>query len=339
MDRKKSVLYVGNKLAKHGVSPTSADLLPPALEGEGYRVVTASDKRSKIIRFLDMIWVTHKNRNKVERVLIDTYSTWNFYFAVVIAAMCRIYKLPYIPILRGGNLPRRLEKNKRLSDNLFNGAITCVAPSIYLLNQFRDKGYTNLTYIPNTIHIKDYPFQPRPKLSPKLLWVRSFSEIYNPLLALEIIEILIKQGIDVSLCMVGPDKDGSLGRCKNIMESLKLPVTFTGILSKQEWIRLSEEYDIFINTTHFDNMPVSVMEAMALGMPVISTNVGGMPYLIKNGETGVLVATKSPEAFVEAIRNLLENEAETFKMSHTARLEIEKLDWQNLKKQWLELLG
>jgi glycosyltransferase involved in cell wall biosynthesis len=336
---KRKLLYIGNNLGQHGASPTMADWLPNALETEGFKVLTASNKRNKIIRLLDMVRTTYKNRNEVDFVIIDTYSTWNFYYAVIIAKICRNYKLPYIPILHGGNLPHRLEKDKHLSQNLFNGAKTCVSPSLYLMNQFRDSGFTNLTYIPNTLDINNYPYLPRPQLAPKLLWVRSFAEIYNPLLAMEILEILIKQGVNASLCMVGPDKDGSLIRCKQIAQELNLPVTFTGILSKKEWITLSKNYDLFINTTNFDNMPVSVMEAMALGLPVISTNVGGMPYMIKSGDNGILVPSKSPKAFVEAILELLQNSEESLRMAQAARTEMEKLDWQKIKKLWIELLA
>ena len=339
MEPKKRLLYVGNKLAQHGKSPTTADWLPYSLEREGYKVITSSSKLNKIARLLNMIQVTYKNRKKVDLVIIDTYSTWNFYYAVIIAAVCRHYKLTYIPILHGGNLPSRLEKNKRLSQKLFNGAKICVAPSVYILNRFKDNGYTNLTYIPNSIAIQNYPYLPRPRLSPKLLWVRSFAEIYNPLLALEVVEMLIKQGVDVSLCMVGPDKDGSMERCKKIVDDFKLPVAYTGMLPKEEWISLSKEYDIFINTTNFDNMPVSVMEAMALGMPVVSTNVGGLTYLLKDGENGILVPPNNAKAFVKSINYLLENQEKALKISRNARTEMEKLDWQEVKKLWIELLG
>src|SRR5690554_218666 len=339
MKRKKKLLYVGNQLLSHGLSPTSADTLPQALEGEGFEVVVVSNKRNKISRLWDMLLTTYKQRNHIDIVIIDTYSSWGFYYAVAVSKLCRWYRISYIPVLHGGNLPERLKKSPTLSQKFFQGAATNVSPSGYLLEVFQQAGYTKLAYIPNAIVLENYGFKLREKPSYRLLWVRSFAKIYNSMLALEVVKRLMEEGKTVSLCMVGPDKDGSLEACRKMAANQNLPVIFTGILKKEEWIAMSEEYDIFINTTHFDNMPVSVMEAMALGMPVISTNVGGMPYLIKNGETGVLVATKSPEAFVEAIRNLLENEAETFKMSHTARLEIEKLDWQNLKKQWLELLG
>lgn len=338
MSNKKRILYIGNKLAKHGKSPTTADSLPLSLEREGYEVIVASDKLNVIFRFFDMVLVTLRNRRKIDLVIIDTYSTWNFYYSVIIARICRLYKLPYIPILHGGNLPNRLKNSKMLSQRLFKGAKTNVAPSRYLMELFEKEGFQNITYIPNSIAIKDYPFLIRKSVKAKLLWVRSFAEIYNPLMALEIVEILKKQDIEVELCMIGPEKDGALRRCKEVVKKLNLPVTFTGILKKEEWIALSSKYDIFINTTNFDNMPVSVMEAMALGLPVISTNVGGMPFLIDSGLDGILKPANDPRSFVEAIKDLCQNNSKTEKISRNARVKMETFDWEQVKKYWVQTI-
>ena len=338
MHPRKNLLYIGNKLAVHGKNPTAIDELSNKLEAEGYVVITASSKQNKIFRLLDMVLVTVQNRNRVELVLIDTYSTQNFHYAVIVAALCRFFKIPYIPILHGGNLLTRLKKSKRLSKTLFGKALINVAPSKFMMSQFQSAGFQNITYIPNTLEIKNYPFQLRESITPKLLWVRSFSEIYNPLLALEIVEILKKKGIDTSLCMVGPDKDGSMQHCKNIAAELKLPISFTGMLQKEEWINLSKDYDIFINTTNSDNMPVSVMEAMALGLPVISTNVGGLPFLIENEVEGVLVPKNNPEAFVKAIEDLCKSPQKAQEITKNARLKMEEFDWQKVKHSWIALL-
>ena len=85
---------------------------------------------------------------------------------------------------------------------------------------------------------------------------------------------------DATLAMIGPDVDGSLTKVKDLARKKNLDVNFTGKLSKPEWINYSKDFNVFINTTNFDNTPVSVIEAMALGLPVVSTNVGGMPFLI-----------------------------------------------------------
>src|SRR5690554_3862797 len=255
MNRKRKLLYVGNQLLSHGLSPTSADTLPQALEGEGFEIIVVSNKRNKISRLWDMLLTTYKQRNHIDIAIIDTYSTWSFYYAVAIAKLCQWHSIPYIPILHGGNLPERLRKSKTLCRSLFDGALTNVAPSDFMVSQFKQAGFTNLTYIPNAISLKNYEFKLRTQLSYRLLWVRSFAEIYNPMLALEVVKKLKKLGKPVSLCMVGPDKDGSLEACRRMAVRQNLPITFTGILKKEEWIVLSNDYDIFINTTNFDNMP------------------------------------------------------------------------------------
>lgn len=338
MIKRRNLLYIGNKLAVHGKLPSGIDDLSVRIEGEGFRVFTASSKENKTFRLADMVLSTLRHRDEVACVLIDTYSTQNFYYAVIIAKLCRILKVPYIPILHGGNLPQRLESSKNLSRELFGNAMTNVVPSTYLLEKFKAKGYTNLTYIPNTIEIDNYPFLLRKKLRPRLLWVRSFAELYNPMLAIKLVEQLKKEGVEVELCMVGPDKDGLLERCKNKAEALNLPITFTGKLEKAEWIALAADYDIFINTTNFDNMPVSVMEAMALGLPIISTNVGGLAYLIENTKDGILVPPNNPALFSKAITNLLENQEMATQLLLNARKKVEAFDWQEVKHSWFRLL-
>lgn len=333
----KNILYIGNKLAKHGKPPTGIDTLSVKLEEEGYSVSTASAKQNKFLRLMDMLLTTLKKKNEISVVLIDTYSTQNFYYAVIIGALCRFFGIPYVPILHGGNLPKRLEENKSLSQKLFNNAFTNVVPSTYLMEKFEAYGYKNLTYIPNTLEIENYPFTLRKNIKAKLLWVRSFSGIYNPLLALQIVELLKEDGVEVSLCMVGPEKDGAQERCKKVAKELNLPIKFTGMLAKKEWIALSKEYDLFINTTNFDNMPVSVMEAMALGLPVISTNVGGLPYLIENDVNGILLPPNNPAAFAEKIKDLLSDPLKVERLSTNARQEVENFDWQQIKLRWIEL--
>ncbi len=335
---KKKILYIGNKLSKKGNTVTSIETLGSFLNQEGYNVVTVSSKSNRVLRMLDMCVSTIKYRNKVSIVLIDTYSTQNFLYAVAVGSLCRTFKIPYVLILRGGNLESRLEKSKKLSAKLFNGAKTNVVPSAFLLHKFHEKGFNNLTYIPNTIEIKKYPFKLRKEIRARLLWVRSFAEIYNPTLAVEIVKQLQSEGIYVSLCMVGPDKDGSLLKCRRMAEKFNLPISFTGLLSKEEWISISKDFDIFINTTNFDNMPVSVMEAMALGLPVISTNVGGVPFLISDRKDGILVSPDNSLQFIDAIKYLINNPVESHIITTNARTKVESFDWDNVKHSWFKLL-
>lgn len=333
------LIYIGNKLSKKGSTVTSIETLGQFLQRENYIVISASSRKNRVVRMLDMVWTTLSQSRKASLVLIDTYSTTNFLYAVIIGYISRFLQLPYIPILRGGNLPNRLKKSPKLSKKLFKNAKINVAPSQYLMKAFEQAGYMNLTHIPNTIEINTYPFLLRKQPTLKLLWVRGFAELYNPTLALTILDTLLQLGHKASLCMVGPDKDGSMATCKQLAEEKNLPVLFTGKLEKTEWLRRSAAYDIFINTTNFDNTPVSVMEAMALGLPVVSTNVGGMPYLIKEGVDGILVPPNNAEAFVKALIALTENPKAAQEQALRARQKVEAFDWETVKGQWNALLS
>lgn len=336
---KKKLLYIGNKLKHKGHTATAIDVLAPKLVEEGFEVVAVSDKKIKAQRMLHMLQTVWRHRKTIDLVLIDTYSTLNFYYAFTIAKLCRRLKISYIPILHGGNLPTRLQNSPRKSKILFAGAKVNVAPSHYLMEAFKKHGYDNLIYIPNTLQIENYPFLLRKNLQPKLLWVRSFAELYNPLLALDVVALLRNKGYDASLTMVGPAKDASFAACKTRAKQENLPVTYTGMLTKEDWTALAAQHDIFINTTNFDNTPVSVMEAMALGMPVVSTNVGGLPYLIKDETDGLLVVPEDAVAFTTAIERLLSNPQESEAMALAARKKVEQFNWEVVKHQWVSLLS
>lgn len=334
----KKLLYIGNKLSGKGVNVTTIETLGALLTSEGYAVVYASEKQNPVFRMADMVWTTLRSKNKVDFVLIDTYSTSGFWFAWVISQLCRILHLPYIPILHGGNLPHRLKNNPKLSEMVFVNAFRNVAPSNYLYEVFRNYGYTNLVFIPNTIEMYRYPFKERLSLAPKLLWVRAFDAIYNPIMAVAVLAELQKRYPEATLCMVGPDRDGSRADCAALAQSNNSKVVFTGRLTKEAWITLSQEYDIFINTTHLDNTPVSVMEAMALGLPVVTTNVGGLPYLLKDAEEALLVAPDDVSSMVKAIVQLIEYPEMAQTIIQTARKKAESWDWNTVKFAWNDLL-
>ncbi|MGJ8666512.1 MAG: glycosyltransferase family 4 protein [Patiriisocius sp.] len=335
---KRRILYVGNKSGVGNATLTTIDTLSKQLQNEGFSVTTTSSKKNKAWRLLDMLHTVYKHRNETDIILIDTYSTLNFKYAVAVASLCRKLNIPYIPILHGGNLPDRLKKSPKASAKLFQNAKINIAPSSYLFEAFKKEGYKNITHIPNTIEIENYPFLQRENVSARLLWVRSFSKIYNPQLALDILRQLISEEIPATLTMVGPEKDGTLALCREYAKQYNLPVNFMGKLTKSEWIEVSKKHDIFINTTNFDNMPVSVIEAMALGLPVISTNVGGLPFLIKNNETGVLVEPNDKVLFVAAIKELLENNEKVVALSKNAHQFAEQFDWKRVKENWFTVL-
>ncbi|WP_347068342.1 glycosyltransferase family 4 protein [Flavobacterium sp. WV_118_3] len=333
----KKILYIGNKLAVHGQNPTTIDTLSVLFAKEGYHMVTASSQKNKILRIVDMVLTVLKNARSADFVIIDTYSTFNFWYAFIVSQVCRIVRLQYIPYLHGGDLPKRLQQNPRLCRMIFDHAYKNVAPSAYLIEQFRQKNVPGLLQIPNLLDLEQYTFKKRTIIRPRLFWVRALSEIYNPKMAIAVTEKLQKRYPETTLCMVGPDKDGSLDAVKAYADLKGVAVAFTGRLSKAEWTNLAADYDIFLATSHFDNMPVSVMEAMALGLPIVATNVGGIPFLLDKDGEAQLVADGDIDAMVNAIQKLIENPDIAQKQIEKAYRKVESFDWKEIKKQWKRL--
>lgn len=335
----KIILYIGNHLSRNGGYPSVAESLAPHLLPEVH-LHLVSRRRNRLLRLIEMLWAVWKYGRKEQPVVIDVYSTLNFYYALLCCMLCRLKEIPYLCVLHGGNLPMRLRNSPRLSKYLFRYAHKLIAPSGYLQASFREAGY-EAEVIPNFIPIASYPFKKRHQISPRLLWVRAFDKTYHPQMAVRVLYELSKQYPDARLCMVGPDKDGSLEVCQTLAKELEIKdkITFTGRLSKPEWIHLSADYDIFISTTNFDNMPVSVIEAMALGMPVVSTDVGGLPYLIEHERTGLLTPPNDTAAMTEAILRLLGDAELSGKLSLAGRAKAETLSWEAVKPKWLEILA
>lgn len=337
--KKRKILYIGNKLSSKGKTPTVMEELGLHLEHEGHEVVYASSYKNKGLRFMDMYLEFRKHKKSTQLILIDTYSTLNFYYALVIGFLSYKNNIPYIPILHGGNLEKRLLKNKKSTISFFKNAATLVAPSLFLKEIFKKYGYKNTTYIANSIPISNYPFDKKNTQEIKLLWVRSFHEIYNPKLAILILQKLIALNYQATLVMVGPPKDNTFIACKKIVEKHSLPVTFTGMLPKKEWIALSKNTTIFINTSTIDNTPVSIVEAMALGFPIVSSNIGGIPYLIKHENTGLLVDYKDVNAYTEGIIRIHEHQDFANYLGENARKKAEEFDWKHIKKSWNTIIN
>lgn len=332
------IIYIGNLLTLSGSNPTGVETLGVRLSTM-YEVVSSSQRRNRLHRLLDMIWTVIRQRKDCKCVLIDTYSTSAFFYALIIGKLCQLFRLAYIPILHGGNLPLRLDRSPGFCRQFFGKAIRIVSPSGFLKEVFKNRGF-DVEVIPNFLNLDNYPYFQRKKVHADLLWVRAFHEIYNPAMALEVLELILQKFDHCSLCMVGPEKDDSMKKFKAQIQKkgLQGQVQVTGKLPKEEWIEKSQNFDFFLNTTHVDNTPVSVMEAMALGMCVISTNVGGMPWLVEDGVDGILCEDEDAQSMANAIIKLIQTPQEASTLSENARKKAEKMDWMVVKQQWKSIL-
>ncbi len=309
------------------------------LEESGFKVYYAGTKKYQFLRLLQMFFRILTIGKRVDYILIDTYSSNAFWYAYLSGRLAVFLSIKYIPILHGGDLPTRLMRSKKACDKLFSNSYINVAVSGYLQNVFANHGY-RVTLIPNNIDISNYPFNKRTHPKPNLIWVRAFSKIYNSKMAVDVLAELLKAYPDAELCMVGPDKDGSLKEFTEYAgkKGVDTHIKITGKLTREEWTRLSEHYDFFINTTNVDNTPVSVIEAMALGLIVVSTNPGGIPFLLEATKEAKIVNVGDAAAMSKEISYIIENSSVAREMARAARLKAESFDSARVMKLWTKLL-
>ena len=334
------ILLIGNKLSNRGLNPTSIEKLEENLSSN-YSIRSASDKQSSFIRIIEMLSLVFLYRKICKLIIVDVFGTKAFYFSCLVILLARVYKLPVLPVFRGGSLPERFNKCPTLFELIFQKNQLVICPSSYLSIFFENKGIST-HIIPNYINIEKYPFQNRKDIAPNLFWVRSLHSIYNPEMAIKVLFELCKKYPHARLCLVGPHKDDSINKIDELIKNLKLnnQVIIPGKLEKKEWINLSKEYDLFLNTTNFDNHPVSLIEAMALGLPIVSTNAGGIPNMLVHNKTAKLVETNDVFSMVSQINEYLSNSKQRIKISINARKNVESnFDKSKVLQQWIKVLN
>jgi len=335
-----TVLLIGNFLSASVGNRGVCEELAERLRDGGWTVLTASSRPGRVARLTDMLATIWSRRREYEAAQVDVYSGPSFLWAEAAAWTLRRAGKPYALTLHGGALPKFARRWPRRMRRLLGGAAVVTAPSGYLGEQLRAYR-ADLRLIPNALELARYRFRERTRPAPRLVWMRAFHEIYDPVLAIRVLA-RVRERWDATLAMIGPDKgDGSLERARAAAQELRVAgfVEFTGAVAKTavpEWINRG---DIFLNTTTVDNSPVSVLEAMACGACIVSTWVGGIPYLVRNGEEGLLVEPRNSDAMAEAVERVLRDRALAGRLSRAARAQVEACDWSVVLPQWRELLG
>ena len=335
----KSILFVGNHLSQFGANVGTSEILAEKLRQENWNVLLTSHKKNKLFRLLDMLLTIFLKRESFAVAKIDVFSGLAFIWAYLSGRLLTLLHKPYILTLHGGNLPSFSAKYSRPVMRLLSGAKAVTAPSEYLVQKM-EPYYTGIRLITNGIDYNKYQGFARPDNGSTLLWLRAFHGIYNPELCPKFLAKLKNQGLIVDMIMIGPDKgDGSLNKTIELAESLCVmdQIKIVPGIPKDEVPHALSQGDIFINSTNVDNIPVSLIEAMASGLPIVTTNVGGVPWLVEDGVDGLLVPPDDPDAMANAVKEILTHSEFAARLSANARKKAENYDWSNILPQWEQL--
>jgi glycosyltransferase involved in cell wall biosynthesis len=250
--------------------------------------------------------------------------------------MAKMFNKKIILNYRGGEAEYFLNRYGLFVSPFIENTNVIAVPSQFLMNIF--KKYTNkkIVILPNFIDTDDFHYRERKNLLPNIIITRQLEPRYNISCALRSFSIIKNKYPKATLKIIGSGSEEE--RLKKLKEDLGLKdVYFLGALPHKELAVKYDESDIMINTSHEDNFPGSIIEAFACGLPVVTTKVGGIPFMIKDGENGILTEPNDHHGIASGVSKLIETPELAKKIIHNGREFAEKYSWNNLKDVFLHL--
>jgi glycosyltransferase involved in cell wall biosynthesis len=207
-----------------------------------------------------------------------------------------------------------------------------VVPSDYLREVFARHGY-RARVIRNVVDTSRFRFRERKPLRPRLVSTRNLEPIYRLDNTLRAFALLRARHPEATLTIAGSGSEEQ--RLRRLAAPFAGAVRFAGRIDPASMPRVYDDGDIFVNSSIVDNQPLSVLEAFASGLPVVSTATGEIANMVREGDTGSIVQAGSPAAMAEAITRLLSDPERALSMARRARDEVEKYNWPAAHRQWI----
>jgi glycosyltransferase involved in cell wall biosynthesis len=333
---KNNVLFIGSFLSATRGSKGIAESLSERLKEDGIERKLVSTYENKILRLIDILFAVIFSNSK--KIHIDVFSGSAFTIADIASKLAKFRKKEILFTLHGGKLTEFATTKMSKIHQVFNRADYIQTPSLFLQSFFQKEGF-NIHYLPNSVSLEKFSYAAENRKAFSLLWVRAFIPIYNPHIAVEILNEVKKKYPESTLTMVGPDK-GELASTKLLATQLKIlnSITFTGAVANNELEKYYQSHSIFLNTTSYESFGVALIEAALCGIPIVSNNVGEIPFLWSHKENIMLVENNSVDEYKNSIYNLFEDPNLYSNLSTNARAKAEAFNWKNIKPMWLNLL-
>jgi glycosyltransferase involved in cell wall biosynthesis len=305
------ILVVGLFLSeknKTKIARTAADQLASLLEDNHYNIIRTSIYPGRIARFIDTLSTIFFKRNEYKIAIVPLYGGFKSY--VWEAASTKLLKLlqkKIILVIHGGYIPERMREKPKRYVSAISTANIVVCPSNFIITALNEHGLKSLL-IENILQLSDYEFFEKKTFRPKLFWMRTFEDVYNPLMAVQVFALLEKSYPEASMVMAGHDR-GMLQQTIDLAKELGVydKINFPGYITREQKNNFAQDYDFYICTNQIDNAPVTLIEMMAMGLPVITVDSGGIPYMVTDGYNGMMVKYNDVEAMVSKIKHIIHN--------------------------------
>lgn len=338
----------------YGGMAIQAEMLVSLLRKSGVNVIpvqTNCDFR-KTVRFLSKfpfvktfvnLAVFMSNLHRVLQKVNGVYfltGFFNFFFWVTYPALIliKVHGKKVVLSARGGAARLFFRRYGLLLRPILKKVDVITTPSGFLRDIFRETLNIEPLVVPNLIDLTQFRFRDRHQFRPRLLVTRNLEMIYDVECVIRAFKAVRDHFPDARLGIVGEGKERK--HLEDLVSTLNLhdSVVFYGSVKHDAIQNLYAQYDIFVNASRFDNFPGSILEAFASGVPVVTTKAGGIPYMIEDGVTGLLVDIGDASEMAKKIIHLLEHQDLASTLANNARRASEMYTWRYVRNLLLPIL-
>lgn len=292
-----------------------------------------------LFRLIPYIWRVWRLAGRADVIHLMANSGWSWQlFAAPVIWIGWLRSTPVIVNYRGGEAREYLRSSARWVKPSIARASHLVVPSGFLQQVFSEVGLA-ADVIPNIIDLETFfPASQSPSATEfTLVITRNLEPIYGLDTAIRALALAREQVPDIRLKIAGSGPQAA--ELQQLVEQLGLTdrVAFLGRLERQQIVELYHSAHAMLNPSRVDNMPNSILEALACGLPVVSTDVGGIPYIVEDGSTALLVPPDDPRQMALALVRLCTDSALRMQLRERGCREVSRYAWREVSPRWLSL--
>lgn len=290
-----------------------------------------------LFRFVPYIVRLWRVAGRVDVIHIMANSGWSWHLVAAPAVrIARMRGIPSVVNYRGGDAESFLDRSGALVLGTLRCASALAVPSGFLQQVFGRRGILS-EIVPNIIDVERFKPGMGRHDPPHLVVARNLELIYDIATALRAFALIRADwpGARLTVAGSGPEERAlrSLAQQLGITEA----VNFCGRLDRDQMAELYRSACVVMNPSRVDNMPNSVLEAMASGVPVVTTNVGGVPFIVREGVTGLMVAAGNEVEMAAAVRRVLCDSECAKRLRDAALAEVQQYTWPRIRQQWADV--
>jgi glycosyltransferase involved in cell wall biosynthesis len=286
-----------------------------------------------LFRLVPYLAQLRQSAERVDLYHVMANSGWSWHlFAAPAVWMAHLSGKPVVVNYRGGEADTFFSKAFAWVRPTMTRVDAIVVPSGFLESVFARRGW-RAHVVPNIIDLGRFHFSRSAgsRAAPRILVARNLEPIYDNATALRAFHIVRQSIPDARLTVAGsgPERAALEQLAREL--GVRGAVEFAGRVENDDMAKLYHASDLMVNPSLADNMPISILEALACGIPVVSSNVGGIPRIVEHGKTALLVPPQQAEAMAAAMLQVLNNRAMAETMRQAGFESVRQYTWENVR--------